>query len=151
LERFGAYTSETFKIKPANFILFLVSNFLNMNTRILFSIALILSGLLIGCKPKDPSILKVYVRNYNNILEKEAEVILVLKSEVLSEFYLTSITNMNGYAVFNLDEFFSQFAPKEEKVADFKAYATSKNGKTGDQMARPRAHITSSITINLEQ
>lgn len=118
---------------------------------LIYSLLAIFLLSIAGCKPKDPSVLKIYVRNYNNILEKEAEVLIVLKSDVLPEYYTSSITNEFGYATFNLDEFFSQFSSKEEKVADFKAYATSKDGKTGDVMTRPRAHITSSNTINLEQ
>lgn len=121
-----------------------------MKILFLSSIIIILS-LSLGCQTKDPSILKIYVRNYNNILEKEADVMIVLKSEVLTEYHLTTVTNDNGYATFNLDEFFGQFSTKEEKVADFKVYATSKTNKKGDIMARPRAHLTSSNTIKLEQ
>jgi len=106
---------------------------------------------MFGCTSKDPSILKIYVRNFNNTLEKNANVLIVLKSETLPEYYLNALTNDNGFATFNLDEFFSQFSGKEDKVADFKAYATSASNKNGDKMVRPRANITSSSTINLEQ
>lgn len=107
--------------------------------------------LFFGCRPKDPSILKIYVRNYDNILEKDAEVIIVLKSENLPEYFLSTTTNEFGYATFNLDAFFEQFSAKEEKVADFKAHALSVNNKAGDVMVRPRAHLTSSGTIKLEE
>lgn len=118
---------------------------------IFISLLVICFSIVLGCRPKDPSILKIYVRNYSNVLEKEANVMIVLKSDVLSEYYTSSVTNDNGYATFNLDEFFSQFSSKDDKVADFKVYATSKSDKKGEKMVRPRAHITSSSTINLEQ
>ena len=118
---------------------------------LLYSLVIACISMTFGCKPKDPSMLKIYVRNYNNALEVEADVLIVLKSETLPEYYLNGITNDSGFASFNLDEFFSQFSSDQDKVADFKVYATSKTNKQGDIMVRPRAHITSSSTINLEQ
>lgn len=121
-----------------------------MKKNVFFTLLLMIN-LFLGCAPKDPSIVKIYVRNYDNILEKDAEVIIVLKSDKLPAYNLTSQTNEFGYATFNLDVFFEQFSSKDEKVADFKAHALSTNNKTGDVMIRPRAHITTSNTIKLEQ
>lgn len=98
-----------------------------------------------------PSIAKIYVRDYGTVLKKDAEVILVLKSDNLPAYNLCSQTNEFGYATFILSLFFEQFCSKNEKVANFKVHALSTNNKTGSVIICAHHSITTSQTIKLKQ
>lgn len=113
----------------------------------LISILLVLSS----CK-KDPSVLKVFVRSYNNELVKNAKVIIIADKDSdppTPEYVDTIQTNSSGFAYFDLEDFYSQLG-KKETVGYFDVLAKS-DTKEGKGYIRCRKHITNVITVNLNQ
>lgn len=120
--------------------------------KVILNIFLLLALVLFGfsCQEKDPSIAKIYVRDANNILTQDVEVIVKSKLETTPAFTQTAVTNQFGYAVFQLQEVFDQFSRNDrERVGDFEIFLPF--GDTvefvGSFFARP--HITAVKTIYL--
>ncbi len=113
----------------------------------LVSVLLILSS----CK-KDPSILKVFVRSYNNELVSNAKVIIIadVNSEPATPAYVDTIqTNSSGFAYFDMEEFFSKLG-KSETTGYFDVLV-KKDPNQGSGYIRCRAHITNVLTVHLNQ
>lgn len=113
----------------------------------LISILIVLSS----CK-KDPSVLKVFVRTYNNELANNAKVVIIgdVNSDPATPAYVDTVqTNSSGFAYFDMEEFFSMLG-KKETTGYFDVLA-KRDTKQGDGYIRCRAHITNVITINLAQ
>lgn len=105
-----------------------------------------------GCKPKDPSILKVYVRSNNFILTEDAVVRLVGDiSEGTPEYFEEKRSDASGVALFELDEFFDSYEKGKDKVAYFTVYAKDSSNTYTSGDARARAHITSTASITLQE
>jgi len=113
--------------------------------------AFLILPFLFSCQEKDPSIAKIFVRNNNNILVEDVDVMLVAEPSATPVFNETARTGQAGYAVFNLDPVFDQFTRKEkkERMGEFKIYLPSDTGivKMGEITSRP--HITAVKTIFL--
>ena len=104
-----------------------------------------------GCKKKDPSVLKVFVRSSNNELVSNAKVVIIadVGSEPPTPAYAdTVMTNSSGFAYFEMDEFFAQL-PKKEKTGYFDILAKREISQ-GEGYVRCRAYITSVKTVYLE-
>lgn len=120
--------------------------------RYLLLTTLVLFVSLVGCKPKDPSILKIYVRSNNFILTEDATVRIVGDlSEGTPEYFDETRSDASGVAYFELDEYFDSFDKGQDKVAYFTVYAKdSSNTYTVDE-ARARAYLTSTASITLDE
>lgn len=113
----------------------------------LLSILLVLSS----CK-KDPSVLKVFVRSYNNELVGNAKVIIIgdVNSDPATPEYVDTVqTNSSGFAYFDMEAFFSKLG-KKETTGYFDVIAKF-DTKEGHGYIRCRAHITNVLTVNLSQ
>lgn len=107
-------------------------------------------SILMGCQPSGPSVLKVFVRNNSNMLERNAEVFIILEpNEYVNEYFTKLKTNESGYAVFDLEELFAKYGKAKEKLAYFKVHITAENGKQAQGILRARGHNTSVHTIFL--
>ncbi len=123
-----------------------------MQSFLKFSILLVFLTVFLGCQEKDPSIAKIFVRNNNNILIQDMEVLLVANDSNTPEFNATARTSQAGYATFRLDEVFDQFTKQEkrDRLGYFKIYLQIEGEgivKMGEISARP--HITAVKTIYL--
>lgn len=106
---------------------------------------------LSSCK-KDPSVLKVFVRTYNNELANNAKVIIIgdVNSDPATPAYVDTVqTNSSGFAYFDMEDFFSKLG-KKETTGYFDVLA-KKDTNQGSGYIRCRAHITNVLTINLSQ
>jgi hypothetical protein len=78
---------------------------------LLFASLLFIVGFVVSsCKSKDPSILKVYVRDENNDLLAKAKVIIIgdTKSNPPTVDYVDTIfTDSQGIAYFDMEEFYT--------------------------------------------
>lgn len=104
-----------------------------------------------GCKKKDPSVLKVFVRSSNNELVSGAKVVIIadVSSDPPTPAYTdTVLTNSSGFAYFEMDEFFEPL-PKKEKTGYFDILAKRETSQ-GEGYVRCRAYITSVKTVYLE-
>ena len=76
----------------------------------LFLLTVLFSALLItGCRPKDPAILKVFVRSSTNQLVNGAKVVIIgdqQSNPATLEFVDTSYTNSSGFTTVDMDQYF---------------------------------------------
>ena len=120
--------------------------------RYLIITALLSLLVLPGCKPKDPSVLKIYVRSNNFILTEDALVRIVGDlSKGTPEYFAEARSDASGVAYFELDEYFDSFEKGKDKVAFFTVYAKDSSNTFSSDEARARAHITSTGSITLEE
>lgn len=106
---------------------------------------------LTACKNKDPSIMKVFVRNANNELVTNAEVMIVadVNSNPPTPEYVDKVfSNTSGFAQFDMAPFFDALG-KDESTGYFDIYVT-KNPEQGHEYTHARAHITTVETVYIE-
>ncbi len=106
---------------------------------------------LSSCK-KDPSVLKVFVRSYNNELVKNAKVVIIadVNSDPPTPEYVDTVqTNSSGFAYFDMEDFFSKLG-KKETTGYFDVIAKF-DTKQASGSIRCRARITNVLTISLPQ
>jgi hypothetical protein len=120
------------------------------NIKKVFFGAIILSGFFLAnsCKEKDPSIMKVFVRNQSNELQNGAKVVIVAdvnSNPPTPEYVDTIITNSSGFAFINMEPFFEQLDKKE--TTGYFDILVKKNAETGEGYIRARAHITNVETV----
>jgi len=104
-----------------------------------------------GCRKKDPSILKVFVRSPNNELVTNAKVVIIadVQSDPPTPAYIdTVLTNTSGFALFEMDEFFDNLGKKE--TTGYFDILAKKDMLQGSESIRCRAHITSVKTVYLQ-
>jgi hypothetical protein len=105
-----------------------------------------------GCKNKNPSVLKVFVRSSNNELMSNAKVIIIADtdSDPPTPAYVdTVMTNSSGFAYFEMDEFFDMVDGKKTKTGYFDIVA-KKDLAQGEGYIKCRSNITSVETVYLE-
>jgi hypothetical protein len=103
---------------------------------------------LAGCKPKDPAVLKVFVRSSTNQLINGAKVIVIgdqQSNPPTLEFVDTSYTNSSGFSVVDMDQYFSTSG--EENTTGYFDIIVKYNNKIGNGYTRCRVHTTSVETI----
>ena len=113
----------------------------------LLSILLVLSS----CK-KDPSILKVFVRSENNELVSNAKVVIIgdVNSDPATPEYVDTVqTNSSGFALFDMESFFSMLG-KKETTGYFDVLA-KRDMAQGSGYIRCRARITNVLTVVIEE
>lgn len=111
---------------------------------------LLLFGALVftGCKSKDPSVLKIFVRSASNELQQGAKVIIIgdpASNPSTMEYVDTVLTNSSGFAAFDMKPFYDISA---ETVGYFDIIVKKEN-KEQTGTIRSREHITAVETINL--
>lgn len=116
-----------------------------------FAVLAITMIVVSGCKKKDPSVLKVFVRSSSNELVKDAKVVIIAdeQSDPPTPAYIdTVLTNSSGFALFEMDEFFDALGKK--KTTGYFDILVKKDVRQGSEYIRCRAHITSVKTVYLQ-
>jgi hypothetical protein len=111
---------------------------------------LLLIILFSGCKNDDSSVVKIFVRSASNELLEGAQVVIVgdVNSTPATMSYVDTVfTNSSGFAVFNMDTFFSNAG--EDNSTGYFDIIVKKNGAQGAEYIRARAHITTVETVFL--
>jgi hypothetical protein len=118
----------------------------------LIKLAFLLSLLITitSCEPKDPAILKVFVRSSTNQLVNGAKVIVIgdqQSNPPTKEFVDTSYTNSSGFAVVDMDQYFNTSG--EDNTTGYFDILVKYNNKLATGYSRCRIHTTSVETIYL--
>ena len=123
--------------------------------------AFLMVGVLVlsSCKEKDPSVGKVFVRNYNNQLISDATVVIVgdKDSDPATPSYTDTLTtNASGFAAFDLSALFDTYDKDAEKIAYFDVLVKYEDkevwsDESQDEQLKARAHITQVITVYLPE
>jgi hypothetical protein len=119
--------------------------------KIYFSIVALMALLVItSCKPKNPSVLKVYVRSSTNQLTNGAKIIVIgdqQSNPPTMEFVDTVFTNSSGFAVVDMDQYFTKLT--DENAVGYFDIIVKFNNKIAYGYTRCRVHTTSVETIYL--
>lgn len=118
----------------------------------LFALIILSIGFLQSCKNKNPSIIKIYVRNSSNELVNGAKVVIIgdVNSDPPTMSYVdTVLTNSSGFAEFNMEDYYS-VAGEDNSVAYFDIVVKF-DAKSATGSIRSRAHTTAVETIYLPQ
>ena len=117
----------------------------------LLSISLTLTLLLLfGCTPKDPAILKVFVRSATNQLVYGAKVIIIADQQSNPssvEYVDTTYTNSSGFTEFGMNDYFENSGVSE--TTGYFDILVKSNNKEASGYTRCRVHTTSVETIYL--
>ena len=106
--------------------------------------------LMMSCRPKDPAILKVYVRSSTNQLVNGARVVVIgdqQSNPPTLEFVDTSYTNSSGFTTVDMDQYFSTSG--EENTTGYFDILVKSNNKEATGYTRCRINTTSVETIYL--
>ncbi len=108
------------------------------------------AGFLQSCKNKNPSVVKIFVRNASNELVEGAKVVIIgdpNSNPPTMEYVDTVITNGSGFSYFNMADYYAA-AGEDNDVAYFDVVV-----KTATKQAlgriRSRVHTTAVETIFL--
>ena len=104
----------------------------------------------IGCTPKDPAILKVFVRSSTNQLVYGAKVIIIgdqQSNPATLPYVDTTYTNSSGFTTFDMDEYFNVSGP--DNTTGYFDILVKSNTKEAAGYTRCRIHTTSVETIYL--
>ena len=109
-------------------------------------------GFLNSCKNKDPSVVKIFVRdpNSSNLLVEGAKVIIIgdVNSNPATLSYVdTVVTNSSGFAYFNVQPHYDM-GDKDYTVAYFDI-VVKKDSKSATGTIRSRVHTTAVETVYL--
>ena len=111
---------------------------------------LILLIVAFACKPKEPALLKVFVRSSSNQLMSGAKGVVIgdqQSNPPTLEFVDTSYTNSSGFTTVNMDQYFNTSGP--ENTTGYFDIVVKHNNKTATGYTRCRVHTTSVETIYL--
>ncbi len=123
---------------------------MSMKTILTSFFALSLLMLLGACEPKDPAIIKVFVRSSSNQLIDGAKVIIIgdqQSTPATLSFVDTTFTNSSGFTTFDMDPYFS-IAGESNKTGYFDIIVKY-NNKTAYGYTRAKVHTTAVETIYL--
>jgi hypothetical protein len=107
-------------------------------------------ALFTNCDPKEPAVLKVFVRSSTNQLINGAKVIVIgdqQSNPPTLEFVDTSFTNSSGFSVVDMDQYFSTSG--DENTTGYFDIIIKYNNKVANGYTRCRVHTTSVETIYL--
>ena len=97
----------------------------------LFLLTILFSALMItGCRPKDPAILKVFVRSATNQLVNGARVVVIgdqQSNPATLEFVDTSYTNSSGFTTVDMDQYFDTYPEIKEFMESTREIARKQN------------------------
>ena len=103
-----------------------------------------------GCTPKDPAILKVFVRSSTNQLVYGAKAIIIgdqQSNPATLPYVDTTYTNSSGFTTFDMDEYFNVSGP--DNTTGYFDILVKSNTKEAAGYTRCRIHTTSVETIYL--
>ena len=106
--------------------------------------------LFVSCEPKDPAVLKVFVRSSTNQLINGAKVIVIgdqQSNPPTLEFVDTSYTNSSGFSVIDMDQYFATSG--DDNTTGYFDIIVKFNNKVAGGYTRCRVHTTSVETIYL--
>lgn len=105
----------------------------------------------VGCKDKDPSVVKINVRSENDQLLTGSEVRIIGDlSKGTPEYQDKTISNGEGAAVFDINPVFEKYDKDDQQVANFTVYARDSQPGYTVMKVRAKAHLTTSETIILK-
>jgi hypothetical protein len=113
----------------------------------------IVTLLLSSCEPKNPAILKVYVRSSTNSLVDGAQVVVVgdQQSEPATmDFVDTIYINSSGFATINMDQYFDKYRNGNENTTGYFDIIVEKDVASGTARTRCRIHTTSVETVYIQ-
>ncbi len=113
-------------------------------------VAIFLTLIFTGCEPKDPAVLKVFVRSSTNQLINGAKVIVIGDQQSVPptlEFVDTSYTNSSGFSVIDMDQYFATSG--EDNTTGYFDIIVKYNNKIANGYTRCRVHTTAVETIYL--
>jgi hypothetical protein len=116
------------------------------------SLAALLSISFLSCEPKDPAILKVFVRSSTNQLIGGAKVIVIgdqQSNPPTQDFVDTSFTNSSGFASIDMDQYFDVYRDGDLNTTGYFDIIVKYNNKVASGQTRCRIHTTSVETIYL--
>lgn len=121
-----------------------------MKTLLTSLFALTLLFILGSCEPKDPAVIKVFVRSSSNQLIDGAKVIIIgdMQSEPATlEWVDTTYTNSSGFTSFDMDPYFATSG--ENGKTGYFDIIVKYNNKTAYGYTRAKVHTTAVETIYL--
>jgi len=127
-----------------------LASFLKMRELKILSLLVLVLLTNVSCEPKDPAILKVFVRSASNQLINGAKVIVIgdqQSNPPTQEFVDTSYTNSSGFSVVDMDKFFRTV--DNNTTTGYFDIIVKHNSKTGTGYTRCRVHTTSVETVYL--
>ena len=109
-------------------------------------------GLLIlsSCESKDPSILKVYVRNSTNSLVDNARVVVIgdqQSNPATMDFVDTIYTNSSGFATINMDQYFDKLPNSNKNTTGYFDLIVDKDTTSGVGQVKCKSHTTTVETV----
>jgi hypothetical protein len=116
------------------------------------SLAALLSISFLSCEPKDPAVLKVFVRSSTNQLIGGAKVIVIgdqQSNPPTQDFVDTSYTNSSGFASIDMDQYFDVYRDGDLNTTGYFDIIVKYNNKVASGQTRCRIHTTSVETIYL--
>ncbi len=123
---------------------------LDMRKLYFLSIISIVVFSFVACRPKDPALLKVFVRSSTNQLINGAKVIVIgdqQSNPPTMEFVDTSYTNSSGFSVVDMDQYFDKSG--DANTTGYFDIIVKYNNKIASGYTRCRIHTTSVETIYL--
>jgi hypothetical protein len=115
-------------------------------------IVVLTSTLFLSCEPKDPAVLKVFVRSSTNQLIGGAKVVVIgdqQSNPPTQDFVDTSFTNSSGFTVVDMDQYFDLYRNGDENTTGYFDIIIKYNNKVANGQTRCRIHTTSVETIYL--
>jgi len=116
------------------------------------SLAALLSISFLSCEPKDPAILKVFVRSSTNQLIGGDKVVVIgdqQSNPPTQDFVDTSYTNSSGFASIDMDQYFDVYRDGDLNTTGYFDIIVKYNNKVASGQTRCRIHTTSVETIYL--
>ena len=116
------------------------------------ALAAFLSVSFWSCEPKDPAILKVFVRSSTNQLIGGAKVVVIgdqQSNPPTQDFVDTSFTNSSGFTSVDMDQYFDLYRDGDENTTGYFDIIVKYNNKVASGQTRCRIHTTSVETIYL--
>ena len=122
--------------------------------RKIYLLAIVLFSLTIffSCEPKDPAVLKVFVRSSTNQLIGGAKIVVIgdqQSNPATQDFVDTSFTNSSGFTSVDMNQYFDLYRNGNENTSGYFDIIVKYNNKVASGQTRCRIHTTSVETIYL--
>ena len=117
----------------------------------LFIVLIVTVLMFSNCQDKEPSLVKIFIRNADGNIMSEVDVRLIADQVNSPAHSDKQLTNQAGYALFNLDTYFAaNFEKREAKAADFIVYIKKDAGLQLVGDLRARGNQTTEETFKLD-
>ena len=122
--------------------------------RKIYLLAIVLFSLtfFFSCEPKDPAVLKVFVRSSTNQLIGGAKIVVIgdqQSNPATQDFVDTSFTNSSGFTSVDMNQYFDLYRNGNENTTGYFDIIVKYNNKVASGQTRCRIHTTSVETIYL--